>query len=92
MKSGWLAWHGKYIEWKHHTFVSPTDLRVRPHFELTVTHKQGKKTRAVTFNNIELKTAKLKKIDDFTKLPEAEQGHILNKALDAWEKEYASAQ
>lgn len=87
-KSAWISWWGKSVHWKHKPIRSKHDQH--PHFELMVVdEKKGGRRNAVTFNDIQIKDRKLSKVDDFTQLPEEVQGTILNKALDAWESEYA---
>lgn len=83
-KEGRLVWRGYLVEWKHSTFRTKKDLTLHPHFSLKAIDES--KDVGITYPDVVM-PAKLRHIDDFTRLPEGTQRECLNQLIDTVEKE-----
>lgn len=83
-KEGRLIWRGYLVEWKHSTFRTKKDLTLHPHFSLRAIDES--KDIGITYPDVVM-PAKLRDIEDFTKLPDETMKQCLDQLIDTIEKE-----
>lgn len=83
-REGRLVWRGYLVEWKYEGFRSKQDLTLHPHFVLKASDESTNTT--ITYPDVVM-PVKLRKVQDFTKLPAGTQRECLNQLIDTLEKE-----